>query len=104
MHTCDNPPCCNPAHLRPADDNLENIADAKAKGRVQSGRKHWSRRRPDLVARGEHNGGAKITADVVQEIRKLVADGLSQYEAARRFGLHERYVNLIITRRRWAHV
>lgn len=32
MHTCDNPPCCNPEHLRwgtPAD----NVADMHAKGR-----------------------------------------------------------------------
>jgi hypothetical protein len=32
MHTCDNPPCCNPAHLR-LGTVAENNADRHAKGR-----------------------------------------------------------------------
>ena len=34
MHTCDNPPCVNPAHLRLATQ-AENIADRDAKGRTR---------------------------------------------------------------------
>ena len=32
MHTCDNPGCCNPAHLV-AGTQTENMADCSAKGR-----------------------------------------------------------------------
>ncbi len=32
MHTCDNPPCCNPAHLL-GGTQAENIADCVRKGR-----------------------------------------------------------------------
>lgn len=32
-HRCDNPPCCNPDHLFPGTP-LDNITDAKLKGRV----------------------------------------------------------------------
>lgn len=32
-HRCDNPPCCNPAHLF-VGTQLQNLADATAKGRM----------------------------------------------------------------------
>ncbi len=38
MHTCDNPPCCNPKHLRLGTD-ADNIHDAMSKGRMA-----WQRR------------------------------------------------------------
>lgn len=39
MHLCDNPPCCNPKHLRVGTD-AENIADCVAKGRNSRGERH----------------------------------------------------------------
>ena len=46
-HTCDNPPCCNPAHLYEGDA-ASNIADMYAHGRERS---LLGRPRPDVTAR-----------------------------------------------------
>jgi len=54
-HTCDNRWCVNPAHLW-LGTNLDNMRDAKAKGRNR-----W--------CEGEQSGQAKLTDDQVREIR-----------------------------------
>ncbi len=35
LHSCDNPPCCNPRHLRDGTQS-ENIQEASAKGRLKN--------------------------------------------------------------------
>ena len=68
-HSCDNPPCCNPAHLW-AGTAQDNQDDSKTKGRTAKGDKngarkhpdkwkrgddHWTRRRPELLVTGNRH-------------------------------------------------
>ena len=54
MHACDNPSCCNPAHLRAAT-NAENILDAALKGLMPSGSRHGSHTHPESLPRGDNH-------------------------------------------------
>lgn len=84
-HHCDNPPCCNPAHLF-SGTRTDNVRDSKAKGRHAHGEKH---------------GGAKLTESQVLAIR--AANG-TQREIAARFHIGQQTVSGIRQRKRWRHV
>lgn len=103
-HTCDNPPCCNPAHLL-LGTNLENIADRVRRNRSARGDRSGLRLHPERVARGEHNANSKLTATDVREIRRLyAAGGISQEQLGQRFGVGQSIVSAVIRRQWWRHV
>lgn len=55
LHKCDNPACCNPAHLFPGTPRI-NSDDKVAKGRQSR-------------LRGDGNGAAKLSADDAADVR-----------------------------------
>jgi hypothetical protein len=70
LHTCDNPPCCNPAHLW-LGTHADNMADKAAKGRAHR-----------LI--GEDNPAATVTWAMVKSIR---SDPRPTRELARATGI-----------------
>lgn len=84
MHSCDNPPCINPAHLA-AGPKSANNRDAVTK------RRH---------AFGEKNGHARLTAEMVKRIR---SDTRPQAEIAREYGVSQSHISRIMTRDVWDH-
>lgn len=89
-HRCDNPACCNPAHIFPGT-NQENTADKVAKGRqVKGARVHT----------------AKITEKDVLNIRSMrppgrrAPNGLPEAIAAQ-YGITKQYVSEIWGKKSW---
>lgn len=89
MHTCDNPPCCNPHHLR-LGTRGDNNRDRSSKGR---GREHrqW----------GSANTRARLTQSDVDEIRRLANEEITQAEIAERFSIKQPQVSRIIKGTSW---
>ena len=94
LHRCDNPPCCNPAHLF-LGTAADNGQDMSRKGR------HGSVSQPHRVARGERHGHARLTRTQALEIRRRGDAGESQLMLATEFGVARRTVNSIIRRVTW---
>jgi len=87
LHSCDNPSCINPGHLR-AGTNDDNMAD-----RVERDRSH--------KPKGVLNCKAKLTDDDVRTIR---ASGLSRAELSLIYGVAPTSISNIRLRRTWQHV
>lgn len=82
LHSCDNPPCCNPAHLRQGT-HTDNMLDMAKKGRAT-----W----------------AILSPDKVREIRRLIAHGLSDREIAPGFEVSHLTIKAIRNGSNWKHV
>ena len=88
-HTCDHPPCCNPAHLW-LGDNSANQNDAIAKGR---------KRPRDMT--GEKNGNAKLSLDDLEKVRAMILGGASNVAIGRVFGVTHQMISRIRRGRAW---
>lgn len=93
LHSCDNPGCVNPAHLR-LGTNRDNVNDKMARGRHPRGADH-------RVNVGESNGEARLTADQVLAIRE---DARFHKEIAAEYRISRAEVGLIKRHRTWTHV
>lgn len=101
MHSCDNPPCCNPSHLTWAT-LAQNNHDRMIKGRNNSARGELNgiRKKPETV-RGSRNGRAKLTEKQISDIRN---SGERQIDCAVRYGVSQSLVSLIRRNEAWRHV
>ncbi len=91
LHTCDNPPCINPAHLY-LGNNDDNVADRMEKGRHVS-----------VGVLGERNPQAKINRFDVLTIREEYTPERRK-SLALRFGISEGHVVRIARGKSWGWV
>lgn len=101
-HHCDNPPCVNPTHMFIGSHN-DNMADAKAKGRMRWANTHARRIDPSLTVRGERHGQARLTLNDVEEIKRRYAGGELQRVIASDYGVRQTQVSRIVRGERWAN-
>jgi len=88
MHVCDNPPCCNPSHLK-LGTKTENSLDMVRKGRSARGEKHWH---------------ARLSAEEVLRIRELRRSGIPISELASKFDVSRMTIYDIAARKNWTHI
>lgn len=96
-HTCDNPSCCNPKHLR-AGTQKDNVYDMYTRDRQVRG---------EAIARskrGERNSRGKLKAEYVREIRRRAAAGVSRKLLAEKFCVSRPTIDGIINRQYWSHI
>ncbi len=91
LHSCDNPACCNPAHLRLGTHN-DNMTDMSARGRIPFGADHYN---------------AKLTEKEVLEIREELKNPYrGQVTAlAKKYKVSQPVISRVKTRKIWgAHL
>lgn len=92
-HTCDNPPCVNPAHLFTGTAKT-NAADMLSKGRARGG-----------APRGEQHPQTKFTNEQILSLRTSYATGeISIRALARQYGVDKKSIQQIVRRRTWTHI
>ena len=87
LHSCDNPPCVNPAHLS-VGTPAENAADRNRRGRT---------------ARGSRSGTHKLTEGQVGEIRRRAAAGELHRLLAAEFGVSRPTISRVVNGKGWIH-
>lgn len=85
LHSCDNPGCVNPTHLR-WGTAADNMADRSLRGRAPC---------------GEDHGRSKLTATQVAEIRRAYDEGRSQRSLGREYGVTSQAIALVVHGKNW---
>jgi hypothetical protein len=93
-HRCDNPPCCNPAHLFEGD-RAANLADMRSKGRAAP---------MPTQPRGSQHSHAKLAESDIPLIRARLAAGEKAAAIAADYGVTSSNIRAIHRGKTWSFV
>lgn len=88
LHSCDNPPCCNPLHLR--DGTVQDNSD--------------DMRKRNRTPNGSRSGGAKLNEAEVLSIKQRIANGEKLRPIANEYGVNYMTIFDIRRERTWFHL
>jgi group I intron endonuclease len=91
---------------RPPQHVMEAAWAASRGNRFHLGHRHdaATRARMSEKTRGERHPRAVLTEGTVREVRRLRADGMSGPAIARRFGVHNSSIYLVLNGKTWRHL
>jgi CENP-B N-terminal DNA-binding domain len=90
LHHCDNPPCCNPAHV------FEGTVSDNNKDAANKHRSNW--------ISGSKHVESKLTEPQVIAIRQRVTKGEVQRSLAKEYGVCPATICDIVSKKKWRHV
>lgn len=90
LHKCDNPICSNPKHLF-LGTHADNMRDSINKNRNGV-----------IGKSGEQNHMSKLKYDDVQQIRELIASGVTHLEISKKYNVHVSRISDIKNNRTWS--
>jgi hypothetical protein len=89
LHSCDNPKCCNPAHLS-VGTQKSNMEDAVKKGRAPTNK-------------GEKNPSAILNMESAKVIKQRFDNGETRASIARSLGLSWSCIDMVAREARWTN-
>jgi HNH endonuclease/Helix-turn-helix domain of resolvase len=103
LHTCDNEGCVNPEHLF-LGTQLDNVKDRdfKKRGHFFNPNSHFNKIR--FIPVGIKNPKSKLSEKNVHEIRKLLSEGFSNKEIAKKFSVSKDTILRIKNKSSWRHI
>lgn len=102
-HTCDNPSCCNPAHLLEGTHS-DNVRDMVARGRGLTGSLNPAVRRPETRPRGEGHCRARFTNGDIEVIRQRCRAGETRTAIAVDYNVNRSTIGRAVSGKTWSHI
>jgi hypothetical protein len=103
LHSCDNPVCCNPKHLRWGSPK-ENVKDAVDRNRASKPPRNSTYRNRSNQPKGDKVWNASLTETDVREIWRLHLDRQTVTQIAEAVGKPKHTVADIVRGRGWRHL